>query len=389
MEHSQYQEPAVIILAAGKGERMGGCKALTRLGGQTFLERIVAVHRQVAAEARIIVVTGAEAQAVIAHAASLGLETVHNPRFEAGMLTSVQAGLAAVDGVAPAVLLHPVDIPCVRPATIRHMRRAWAAQPDPARILLPVLGEDAGKSGHPPVIGAAHWAGIAAWAGPGGLAGYFAALPGAGPAGVRSVPVSVPVADEAMLMDADTPADLAFLEAWLPRMGQPTPAEAEALLQLYQTNPDVIAHCRAVALAARRLAAACGLQEQDTAWAAGLLHDIAKLQPKHARAGAELVREAGFGALEEAIALHPGVPPEDASLLTQLVALADKYASGDEFVDLETRFGRKARRFKENPEALQTIARRLASSCQLERRMAAHIGRPPLEVVRGALESAR
>jgi len=38
--------PHVVLLGAGHGRRMGGPKVLTRHGGRTFLERILAVLGQ-------------------------------------------------------------------------------------------------------------------------------------------------------------------------------------------------------------------------------------------------------------------------------------------------------------------------------------------------------
>ncbi|AGW12172.1 DVU_1551 family NTP transferase [Megalodesulfovibrio gigas] len=380
----QHAGMAGLILAAGKGERMGGCKALTMLGGRTFLERIAETHREAGLRA-LVVVTGAQREDVQAHAAALGLPTAHNPRFEEGMFTSILAGLAALAAAGhAAACLHPVDIPCIRPATIRLLRRTWETNPHPARILSPMFD---GRTGHPPVIGRDRIPEITAWTGPGGLAGYFSAC--------NAVEL-VDVADAGIHLDADTPADLARLEAWLPHRDVPTLAEAEALLRLHQPRAGVVAHSRAVALAARRLAVALttrGLSlDADTAEVAGLLHDIAKGQPDHAAVGAALVREAGFAALETAIALHPGVPavPDDPAqqpglpLLPAVLALADKYAAGDAFVGLEERFGRKAQQYQDNPDACAGIARRLAASRTLEATLQALLGRPPLEVVRDA-----
>lgn len=384
----QHVPVAGLILAAGKGERMGGCKALTRLGGRTFLERIAETHREAGLTA--MVVTGAQGEEVQAHAAGLGLATVHNPRFEEGMFTSILTGLTALAAATPggsgAACLHPVDIPCIRAASILRLRRTWEANPHPGRILLPTFD---GRTGHPPVIGLGRVAEIVAWANPGspgGLGGYLAAC------GAAEL---VAVADAGIHLDADTPADLAVLEAWLPRREIPTLAEAEALLQMHQHSPDIVAHCRAVALAAGRLAEALRRRGEaidvEAAFAAGLLHDILRTVPGHAAAGAALVRDAGFGALESAIARHPGVPPlpgadgddEETALLAAVLALADKYAAGSEYVSLEERFGRKARRYADNPEAQAAVARRLAQSRELEARLQALLERPPLEVVAG------
>lgn len=183
-----------VILAAGKGERLGGRKPLARLAGVTLLQHVAGAF-MAAGVARLVVVTGAYHDEVAAHALSLGMEVTHNARFEEGMLASVRAGLEAA-GEAAAVLLHPVDTPLLRPATIGVLLRAWRAAPQPERLLSPCHQS---QPGHPPLLGRRHVQAVRQWRGAQGLGGYIEQA-----TGVEQINVE----DAGILLDVDTPQDL-------------------------------------------------------------------------------------------------------------------------------------------------------------------------------------
>ena len=89
-----------IILAAGRGERIGGPKALLTLGGESFVARSARLLARPGIE-RVVAVIGHEADRV-AREANLppGVPMVVNARYGEGMLTSIQAGLEAA-GAGP------------------------------------------------------------------------------------------------------------------------------------------------------------------------------------------------------------------------------------------------------------------------------------------------
>ena len=72
---------------------------------------------------------------------------VYNPDYEQGMFSSIQAGIRRLQTAPQAFFILPVDIPLVRPATIRRLMDAAAENPD--KIIYPIFG---GKRGHPPLI---------------------------------------------------------------------------------------------------------------------------------------------------------------------------------------------------------------------------------------------
>jgi len=133
-----------IVLAAGEGRRMGGPKALLRLGEETFLARACRVLARPGV-ASVVAVLGAEAERVRAEARlPADVTVVVNGRWREGMLSSVCRGLDAAEAAAAeAVLLHPVDHPLVQATTIDRVVQALAAS---AAIAVPTWD---GHRGHP------------------------------------------------------------------------------------------------------------------------------------------------------------------------------------------------------------------------------------------------
>ncbi len=138
-----------IVLAAGASSRMARPKALLPIGTDTFVTRVV---RTLAAAGLddVVIVTGDQTEAVRSAVAEAGLlaRTIENPRRAEGQLSSVLAGLAIADrpGV-DAVLVHLVDIPLVRTATVAAVIDAFVATGAP--IVRPVAG---GRHGHPVIF---------------------------------------------------------------------------------------------------------------------------------------------------------------------------------------------------------------------------------------------
>lgn len=176
-----------VVLAAGFSTRMGGePKALLPLGGTTMLGMALRVLTEAGIE-RIRVVTGHGAEQVAAEALKHGAVPVHNPEAALGMYSSVCAGLLdlvreeekqeeepqgeeakeeePVAAPVQAVFLLPVDAAPLRPQSLIALLRAWREldpQAQPGAVLLPSF---AGRTGHPPLIGAAHIQPILIWQG--------------------------------------------------------------------------------------------------------------------------------------------------------------------------------------------------------------------------------
>ncbi len=185
---------AGVLLAAGAGRRMGAPKALMRDAvGVPWVTN--AARTLVAAGcAPVIVVAGAEADAVRDALSHEPVELIVAADWSDGMSASLRAGLrAAATTDADAALIHLVDLPDVDARVVRRLH-AHATREALARA-----GYRRGSHGHPVLIGRAHWAGVCAGAvGDAGARAYLA----------DHVVVIVDCSDLADGTDIDEPADL-------------------------------------------------------------------------------------------------------------------------------------------------------------------------------------
>ena len=109
-----------IVLAAGASTRMGRPKALLRVRDRTFIRAILDTLREAGIGDAVVVVRAGD-DAVIAEVAASGFgRTVVNPRPAEGQLSSLIAGLDAIDGPAvDAALVTLVDVPWITSSTVR------------------------------------------------------------------------------------------------------------------------------------------------------------------------------------------------------------------------------------------------------------------------------
>lgn len=139
-----------IVLAAGTSTRMGRAKALLPLGADaTFLTRIVETFHDAEVD-DVVVVVGHDASAIMAafDRRWLTARFIVNADYESGQLTSLVAGLSAIDrpGVSAALIML-VDTPLVRPETVRAIVGRYRESGAP--VVRPVSG---GRHGHPVLI---------------------------------------------------------------------------------------------------------------------------------------------------------------------------------------------------------------------------------------------
>jgi molybdenum cofactor cytidylyltransferase len=139
-----------VILAAGAGRRLSGCKALLDLGGRTALERCLETLRAAGLD-ELRVVLGHQADEVQAAVDLSSVQVVLNPDPDRGQTSSVRLGLGADAGPPHGCLLHTVDHPLVRARDVRALLQAWEARAAGVEVVVPSVD---GRRGHPVLLGA-------------------------------------------------------------------------------------------------------------------------------------------------------------------------------------------------------------------------------------------
>lgn len=371
MPPSNHQKTApplsALILSAGYSSRMGAFKPLLPVGNRCFLERCVMLFRQ-AGIADVRAVIGHRSKALKPLLERLGVPAIHNSDYCEGMFSSVRAGIAQLPRDCRGFFILPVDIPLVRPHTVRRLVREFAG--GKAKVLHPVF---AGNPGHPPLISGEYIPEILDWPGDGGLRGFLSQK--------GDQAATIAVGDAAILMDADTRAGYARILEKYRRRHIPDLRECEALMTgVFQVAPWIWAHCRKVAAVSLEIADALiqrgyGLN-RDRIQAAALLHDLARGDRDHAQKGAAVLAEMGYFEIAEIVAAHmdlgfDGIPPIHEKTV---VYLADKWVAGERRVDLRQRFQARMDQYHRDPEALAAIQGKLDRALAVQARVAAATG---------------
>lgn len=187
---------AAVVLAAGRGTRMGGPnKLLELLHGKPVLRH--AVDAALASKAQpVIVVTGHERERVEAALSGLNVTFVHNPDFADGLASSLKAGISALPVSVDAAAVMLGDMPQVTHDMIRRLFEAL----DPAQgalISVPVRGD---RRGNPVIWSRRFFDELTKLEGDTGARHLIAQH--------AEAVVEVPVRDEGAFLDVDTPAAL-------------------------------------------------------------------------------------------------------------------------------------------------------------------------------------
>lgn len=190
---------SALILAAGEGTRMGRPKALLPFRGRPLLDHVAELLKNSIALDRIIVVSGADGDAVDRRAGELGLIPARNEAYRDGLMTSLQRGLAEIPEDNDGALIALVDQPLIRPRTIRDVvQSGHAGVPVTKRLVRPFYR---GQAGHPVCLGRDHFAAIFAKApGDRGAAFLFEEHP--------DLFLRLDVEDPGVIADFDRPADM-------------------------------------------------------------------------------------------------------------------------------------------------------------------------------------
>lgn len=130
-----------IVPAAGKAERFGGGKLVADVDGEPMLNRTIQSLLDGGVARVVVTIAPGSDFSSVAALKDPRVSTAVNPDPSRGMLSSIQAALAAAEG--DPILILPGDMPFVSATTIRAVVEAATAS---GRVVSPRLGD---KRGHP------------------------------------------------------------------------------------------------------------------------------------------------------------------------------------------------------------------------------------------------
>lgn len=347
---------------------MGELKPLLPLGNKTVIEQVVKTFLR-AGVGDIRIVLGYRARDVIAVIKNLSVSWSVNTDFTSEMLTSVKMGINGLKHDANAFFVMPVDIPLVRPQTLRQLMGVLAK--DASKMICPTF---LGERGHPPLIPRQYAGELIHWAGPGGLKAFLERY--------DRISLDVPVFDAGILMDMDTPEQYGRIVAR--HVNRQIPLKTECLAMMatrFSENHPVVQHSRIVAQIARDIGkklvkAGCPVNI-DLIEACGYLHDICKGEKRHAKSGASLLKNMGFPNIADIIASHTDLPYADGGKITEreVLYLADKLVVGDQILPLHERLKSKLEQLYGHPIGIQAAERRIRTAMRIAKAIQKIIGR--------------
>ena len=338
------------------------------LGEKTVLARSIDIFKK-AGISNIEIVVGYRHVELLPLIQKLGAHAVINPDYKTGMLSSIKAGIKTLSKSQKAFFILPVDIPLVRRQTISDMLTAWKSSEK--QILYPTFID---RRGHPPLISGTLSNSVLAWRETGGLRSFLSQN--------ETRAADVPVADEYVLFDMDTPEDYQKAIHSLERYHIPTTRECMAMMtHRFQLNQSLLDHCLAVARLALHLAhflnvAGCKINPALVK-AAGLLHDLLRDKPNHAQAAARILRQMDYEEVADIVESHMEIVIQDETPFQarEVVYLADKLVKGHHLVPLTQRFGSKQAEFSNNPNAMLALKVKLQNALKIKDRFEAITGK--------------
>jgi len=195
--HSVHESTAGIILAAGEGSRFGQPKQLLDYKGQPYARR-VALTALASGLSPVVLVTGAYAIDVQAVVEDLPVIIAHNTQWTTGQSSSIRVGLHQLPTETGAAIFLLADQPQVNPPILRALVDHHARNLPP--ILVPLIRD---RRANPALFDRVTFPELNTITGDVGGRAIFPKYP----------LTYLPWLDESLLIDIDTPEDLAKLEA--------------------------------------------------------------------------------------------------------------------------------------------------------------------------------
>lgn len=357
---------AAVIIAAGYSSRMNGFKPLLKFGNETAVENVVITYEQAGVD-QIILVLGHRAEEIKALFENKAIRCVINENFDQGMYTSIVKGIKETNDTIDGFFIHPVDIPLVKVQTISNLMNFF--EKTEKGIVYPCFSE---KRGHPPLIHKRYKDTILNNDEDGGLKKLLKKHDGDA--------LNIPVADESILMDMDTPADFEELIRYTFQTA-PNDRECSALLEIFQMPENIRRHCEKVADVSLMLAEILKergiILDTDALKAAARLHDILRIEKNHAEKGGVLLKKLGYEKIGDFVFTHRDINVENNGIITEneILYLADKLVEDDKLTDLKKRKNTNLEKFKDKPEVREKIKERYENAEGIVRKIEAITGK--------------
>jgi 4-nitrophenyl phosphatase len=183
---------AAVILAAGGSTRFGRPKQLLEWHGRPLIAHVADIV-WTAGLSPVLVVVGADADAIMPHLVNRPVQILRNYRWREGLSSSLNIGVAALPPETEAAIFLPIDQPLITPRLLQRYCEHWRSTG--AGIVIPQSAE--GRRGTPVLFARRFFSELAQLSGDVGGRALFEQH-------VQSI-AHLPVADAGILIDADTP----------------------------------------------------------------------------------------------------------------------------------------------------------------------------------------
>lgn len=376
--------PAGLILSAGYSSRMKDFKPLMKIGDSCPLG-ILIDNLKIAGIKDIYVVTGFQSDRIEEYLKGREVTVVYNDRFAEGMFTSVQEGVRAVKRAGhDCVLMTPVDVPLIPPYIFKALMRRFYDS-DRSRF---IVACSSGKKAHPLLIPAAFMEEVLQSKGENGMKSVTAPY--------EKEMIRVDTHCESILYDMDTQEAYKELLEFYRKHKYPNEEQCQRIIDREGTPSHIVKHCEAVTETA--LLIANELNENGLFLsiplirAAGSLHDVLRMKPDHAEAGAELMLDYGYPEVADIIKDHMKYQhPLPVYDITEkdIICLSDKFRQEDKLVTLEQRLAPVLLRFKDDLDAVQAIESKIGCTYAVMNYINITIGKSLYQFLREHDEKAR
>lgn len=338
---------SAIILSAGYSSRMGELKPLLRFGDKYALELLAETYMKSKID-DIIVVAGYRATDIMDSLKHLKVKWVVNSKYDEGMYSSIKKAVMALDENSIGFFVNPVDVPIIKPSTIESLIREFIKSEK--GIIYPLFNNE---KGHPPLISKKYKEKIIENHMPGGLKNLLDLY--------LDDSFELPVCDNGILMDMDSPLDYKLLNEYFKSIYIPKDEECRAIWEQNNLPVNIVKHCKAVANIAcsigEKLLSKGRSVDVKKLKAAALLHDIGRMQNQHAKAGQKILKTLGYDEIADIISVHTDIEIKNNIEITEaeIVYLADKLVIEDKYATLEERFRNSIDAYGENPKLYNKI----------------------------------